>query len=79
MNSEKTKNGKTPCCRSLTDWPVCYADGCYMNYRCPVYRGKYPNPVRDYIPMPPVFILLQPFEAVPVSYQITIQDYESDY
>ncbi len=43
-----------------------------MNYRCPVYRGDRPNPERDYIPLPAVFIQLSPYEAIPVSYRIPI-------
>lgn len=68
------KNHKLPCRLSLLDWPTCYANECYLNYRCPAYRGLYPSPVRDYIPMPPVFILLGHYEAVPVSYQIPAAD-----
>lgn len=79
MNASEQTNGRTPCCRSKAEWPVCYADGCYLNYRCPVYRGKYPSPVRDYIPMPPVFLLIDTFEAVPISYHIPLPDYESDW
>jgi len=70
----RKKNHRTPCRLALLDWPICYADGCYLNYRCPVYRGLHPNPERDYIPLPPVFALLGPFEAVPVSYHIPGKD-----
>jgi hypothetical protein len=41
-----------------------------MNNRCPVYRGGRPAPERDYLPIPAVFVLMGPFEAVPVSYRI---------
>jgi hypothetical protein len=71
-------NGKTPCLLPISDWPVCYAHGCYLNNRCPVYRGAYPSPVRDYIPHPPVFILLNPFEAIPISYRIKIETDDPD-
>jgi len=70
--SSSSKNGKTPCQRSMHDWPVCYSDGCYLNRCCPVYRGNHPSPIRDYIPHPPVFILVDPFEAVPFAYHIPI-------
>ena len=72
------KNGLTPCRLSLDRWRICYADGCYLNYRCPVYRGCYPNPQRDYLPLPAVFILLGPYEAVPVSYHIPVSDEDFD-
>lgn len=64
------KNGKTPCCRPLSEWPICYSDACYLNRECPAYRGSRPSPVRDYIPLPPVFILVEPFEAFPFSYKV---------
>ena len=76
--ASEIQNSKTPCNRSFEDWPICYADGCYLNYRCPIYSGKFPSPIRDYIPMPPVFILLEPFEAIPISYLIPIKDSESN-
>jgi hypothetical protein len=59
----------TPCQREMIEWPICYENNCYQNYCCPVYRGKFPSPVRDYIPMPPVFIP-GPYYAFPVSYNI---------
>jgi hypothetical protein len=76
--STKDKNDQTPCRLSVADWPVCYADGCYLNNRCPVYRGKHPSPVRDYIPLPPVFILLESHEAIPFSYQIQTTHFDPD-
>ena len=74
----KKKNGKLPCHLPSSDWPVCYEDSCYLNRSCPVYKGHHPSPLRDYIPLPPVFIFLHPFEAVPYSYQIQVQDTNSD-
>ncbi|HEX7343168.1 MAG TPA: hypothetical protein VF398_02830 [bacterium] len=71
-NKRKEGNGLTPCRISLEGWPVCFSDGCYMNYRCPVYRGRFPNPERDYIPLPPVFVRVGPFEALPVTYHIPV-------
>jgi len=75
MCAAKSKggNGLTPCRLSQKAWPRCYADGCYLNYRCPVYQGKHPNPERDYLPQPAVFILLGPFDVVPVSYHVPIR------
>jgi hypothetical protein len=75
-NDPKTKNGLTPCLLSTAEWPVCYEHNCYQNYRCSVYRGNRPNPVRDYIPLPPVFILVGPYQAIPFSYQIRVADPE---
>lgn len=71
-NEHKGGNSRTPCQLSQAVWPVCYADGCYMNYRCPVYRGLHPNPKRDYIPLPPVFVRTGPYEAEPISYHIPV-------
>lgn len=70
----KVGNGLTPCRLPLADWPVCFDNGCYLNCRCPVFRGSRPNPVRDYLPLPPVFILLGPYEALPISYCIPAVD-----
>lgn len=71
--SSSLSQGLTPCRLSQAQWPTCYAHGCYLNYRCPVYRGGRPNPERDYLPLPAVFILLGPFEAVPFSYRIPVE------
>jgi len=65
-------NGLTPCRLSRKAWPVCYSDGCYMNYRCPVYRGMFPNPERDYVPLPSVFVLVRRGEAEAISYLIPV-------
>ncbi|MCX6641393.1 MAG: hypothetical protein NTW14_13090 [bacterium] len=59
------ENHQTLCRLSAEEWTVCYANGCYLNYRCPVYRGCRPSPIRDYIPLPAVFILLES-EAIPI-------------
>lgn len=72
------QNGKTPCRLCTDEWPVCYEDHCYQNYCCPVYRGKHPSPVRDYIPLPPVFILVGPYQSIPFAYQIQVLDPESE-
>lgn len=72
------QNGKTPCLLSIAEWRVCYEHNCYLNYRCPVYRGGRPSPVRDYIPLPPVFILVGPHQAVPFSYQIQVLEPDED-
>ncbi len=63
----------TPCRLLVSQWPICYANGCYHNYHCPVYRGGYPSPVRDYLPLPPVFVLFGNYEAVPYSYGIPVE------
>ena len=76
---KSTKNHDlTPCRLKLADWPVCYENNCYLNYCCPSYQGIYPNPVRDYIPMPPVFFPLSPYHAIPFSYKIQIVDLEEE-
>jgi hypothetical protein len=67
------KDHRTPCRLTLVEWPTCYAHECYMNHRCPVYKGGRPCPERDYLPLPAVFILLGPFEAVPFSYRIPLK------
>ncbi len=72
--AKTVSNGFTPCRLRIDQWPKCTEDNCYLNYRCPVYRGTYPSPIRDYIPLPPVFIRISPYEAVPFSYRIEIQD-----
>jgi len=70
------RNGTTPCCLNTDDWPVCYEDNCYLNRDCQVYRGNHPAPKRNYLPKPPVFILVGRFEVIPVSYRIKIADPE---
>jgi hypothetical protein len=54
----------------LESWPICYADGCYLNNGCPAYRGIHPNPYRDYLPRPVIFIPLGPFDIVPISFHV---------
>jgi hypothetical protein len=66
-------NHQTPCRLTLAEWPTCYAHECYMNYRCAAYKGGRPCPERDYLPLPAVFILMGPFEAVPCSYRIPLK------
>ena len=34
---------KTPCLIPLEDWPVCYADECYLNAVCASYSGTHPR------------------------------------
>ena len=34
---------KTPCSIPLDDWPLCYADECYLNAHCPSYAGSHPR------------------------------------
>ncbi|TKJ41035.1 hypothetical protein CEE37_05050 [candidate division LCP-89 bacterium B3_LCP] len=77
MNQKKL-NGVTPCRRPVEEWPTCFDNGCYLNNQCPVYNGKYPSPIRDYIPHPPVFILIGTFEAIPFSYKIKIEEPEDN-
>ncbi|MFH1861708.1 MAG: hypothetical protein ABH878_02745 [bacterium] len=60
----------TPCQLPLEQWRTCYANGCYLNYRCPVFCGTRVSPERDYIPLPPVFVLWGAGEAVPLLYKI---------
>ena len=81
MPASKTttpKNNLTPCRREKEEWPICYENNCYQNYCCPAYRGKFPSPVRDYIPLPPVFILVSPDEAIPFFYQIQVTTFDSE-
>ncbi|MBU0518377.1 hypothetical protein KKA00_09370 [bacterium] len=73
-HTNPARNGTTPCCLQTADWPICYEDNCYMNRECQVYRGKNPAPERNYLPHPPVFILVGRFEAIPYSYRIKIAD-----
>lgn len=77
-NSKAAQNGLTPCRLRIGDWPKCTEDNCYLNYRCPIYRGIYPSPVRDYIPLPPVFIRVTPFEAVPFFYRTEVPDIDDE-
>ena len=76
--SKSVTSGLTPCRLPVDQWTKCTENNCYLNYRCPVYQGIYPNPVRDYIPLPPVFIRVSPYEAVPFSYHIVIQDIDGE-
>ncbi len=71
----KAGGGWTPCCLPLSEWKICYDNGCYLNYRCPVYRGCRPNPERDYLPLPAVFVLIEPFEAFPISFHVPGPDW----
>jgi len=59
----------TPCHLSMSNWPVCYEDNCYLNRNCQVYRGLQPSPERDYIPLPPAFIQFYPSEVIPYPFQ----------
>ena len=69
---KKRKNLLTPCRLPLGEWKICYANTCYLNRCCPVFRGRYPSPVRDYIPKPPVFTSVGAYDALPISYKIPV-------
>ena len=43
---------KTPCSIPLEDWPLCYADECYLNAQCASYAGSHPR----FVPRKPVVV-----------------------
>jgi|GEM_PF-2995996 len=77
--SQGAGGGQTPCRLPVEEWSTCYADGCYLNHCCPSYRGSRPNPPRDYLPLPPVFLRLGPYEAIPYSYTIPRLDPDGEW
>lgn len=47
----KIRTNDLPCGIPKQQMSKCWESRCYLNYKCPIYKGKRVNPPMDFIPL----------------------------